>query len=104
MRRVVRFVERTIRAVRLRGRATRGSRKPLRVLAGFGLLPIPGPVDEAVLLLVAVPLALLYREPLAEAWRAQPRPDCARRPFVESCTLLSQSRHRLVTSSGIVGM
>ena len=39
------------------------------MLAGFGLLPIPGPVDEAVLLLVAVPLALLYREPLADAWR-----------------------------------
>ena len=29
---------------------------------------MPGPVDEAVLLIVAVPLTLLYREPLAEAW------------------------------------
>ena len=49
--------------------------KPLRVLAGFGLLPIPGPVDEAVLLVVAVPLAVLYREPLADAWRrAAPTP------------------------------
>jgi hypothetical protein len=31
------------------------------------LLPIPGPVDEAILLLVA-PLFLLYREPVREAW------------------------------------
>ena len=38
------------------------------------LLPIPGPVDEAVLLLVAVPLVVLYREPLAEAWRRAERP------------------------------
>ena len=68
MRRVVRFLERTIRAVRLAARDPRIP-KPLRVLAGFGLLPIPGPVDEAVLLVVAVPLALLYREPLADAWR-----------------------------------
>ena len=68
MRRVARFLERTIRAVRLAARDPRIP-KPLRVLAGFGLLPIPGPVDEAVLLVVAVPLALLYREPLADAWR-----------------------------------
>ena len=68
MRRVVRFLERTIRTVRLAASDPRIP-KPLRVLAGFGLLPIPGPVDEAVLLVVAVPLALLYREPLADAWR-----------------------------------
>ena len=34
----------------------------------LGLLPIPGPFDEALLILVAVPLALFYRRPLAEAW------------------------------------
>jgi hypothetical protein len=67
MRSVARVLGRTIRAVRLLAVDTRIPR-PIRVLAGFGLLPIPGPVDEAVLLLVAVPVALLYRTPLAEAW------------------------------------
>ena len=68
MRRVARFFARTLRAVRLAAGDPRIP-KPLRVLAGFGLLPIPGPVDEAVLLVVAVPLAVLYRKPLADAWR-----------------------------------
>jgi hypothetical protein len=44
--------------------------RPLRWLAAFGLLPIPGPVDELILLIVAVPLALFYRGPLRDAWRA----------------------------------
>jgi len=35
----------------------------------LGLAPIPGPLDEALLLIVAIPLALLYRGPLADAWR-----------------------------------
>jgi hypothetical protein len=43
--------------------------RPLRWLAAFGLLPIPGPVDELILLIVAVPLALFYRGPLRDAWR-----------------------------------
>jgi hypothetical protein len=68
MRRAVSFLERTIRAVRLAAGDARIPR-PLRALAAFGLLPIPGPVDEVVLLVVAVPLAVLYREPLADAWR-----------------------------------
>jgi hypothetical protein len=63
----VRFARRTIRTVRLVATDTRIP-GPLRWLAAFGLLPIPGPVDEAVLLVVAVPLALFYRTPLAEAW------------------------------------
>jgi hypothetical protein len=42
--------------------------KPLRWLAALGALPIPGPFDEGVLLLVAVPLALFYRTELADAW------------------------------------
>jgi hypothetical protein len=47
--------------------------KPLRWLAALGLAPIPGPLDEALLLIVAIPLALFYREPLADAWaRAKP--------------------------------
>ena len=68
MRRVVAFGARTIRAVRIAAVDPRIPR-PLRALAAVGLLPIPGPVDEAALLVVAVPLALFYRRPLAEAWR-----------------------------------
>jgi hypothetical protein len=34
----------------------------------LGLAPIPGPFDEALLLIVAIPLALFYRQPLADAW------------------------------------
>ena len=43
--------------------------RPLRWIAAVGLLPIPGPFDEAILVLVAVPLALFYRRTLADAWR-----------------------------------
>jgi hypothetical protein len=60
---------RIFRAVRIAATDTRIPR-PLRWLAAFGVLPIPGPVDEAILLIVAVPLALLYRGPLRDAWRA----------------------------------
>ncbi len=42
--------------------------KPLRWAAGLGLLPIPGPVDEAILLLIAPVFFLFYREPMREAW------------------------------------
>jgi hypothetical protein len=35
---------------------------------GLSLLPIPGPFDEAVLLLVAPVLFAFYREPMREAW------------------------------------
>ena len=62
------FLARTIRATRY---VVGDSRipLPLRWLAALALLPIPGPFDEAVLLLVAPPLFLFYREPLREAWR-----------------------------------
>ena len=43
--------------------------KPLRWLAALGLLPIPGPFDEAVLLLIAPPLFIFYRGPMRDAWR-----------------------------------
>jgi len=61
------FFRRTVRAVRFAATDERIPR-PLRWLAAVGLLPIPGPVDEAVLLLVAIPLGLFYRRPLREAW------------------------------------
>jgi hypothetical protein len=59
---------RTIGAIRLLARDSRIP-KPLRWIAAIGLLPIPGPVDELVLLLVAPVFALLYREPMRDAWR-----------------------------------
>ena len=61
-----RLLGRTLRAVRIAARDKRIP-GPLRWLAGLGLLPIPGPFDEILLLLVAVPLFLFYRRPLAEA-------------------------------------
>jgi len=60
---------RTIRAVRFLARDGRIPR-PLRGAAAFGLLPLPGPLDEAVLLLVGLVLSVFYRERLNEAWRA----------------------------------
>lgn len=59
---------RLVRAVRIAAKDERIP-KPLRAFAALGLLPIPGPVDEIVLLLAAIPLALFYRGPLADAWR-----------------------------------
>jgi hypothetical protein len=67
------FVLRTIRAVRLMARDERIP-KPLRWLAGIGLLPIPGPFDEALLLLVAPVFLAFYRGPMREAWSAADRP------------------------------
>ncbi|MCW3026977.1 MAG: hypothetical protein JWN81_188 [Solirubrobacterales bacterium] len=42
--------------------------RPLRWFGGLALLPVPGPFDESVLLLVAVPLFAFYRRPLRDAW------------------------------------
>jgi hypothetical protein len=73
VRSTARFFARTFRAV---GFAATDERIPrwLRGLVALGLLPVPGPFDEAVLLLAAVPLAVFYRVELAEAWgRAAPR-------------------------------
>ena len=47
-----------------------GIPRPLRWLAALGLLPIPGPVDEVVLLLVALVLLVFYRGRLSAAWRS----------------------------------
>jgi hypothetical protein len=67
------YLRRTFRAVRIAGIDKRIPR-PLRALAALGLLPIPGPLDELILALVAVPLALFYRRPLAEAWKPAAEP------------------------------
>ncbi len=60
-------ITRTIRAVSILVRDKRVP-APLRWFAALGLLPIPGPFDEAILLLVAVPLLIFYRGPMREAW------------------------------------
>ena len=62
-------MKRLLRAVKLLARDGRIPR-PLRGLAAFGLLPIPGPIDELALLVVGVVLWLFYRRTLAEAWAA----------------------------------
>jgi hypothetical protein len=61
------FAKRLFRAVRIAATDERIPRS-LRWLAALGLMPIPGPFDEAILLVVSVPLALFYRRPLSEAW------------------------------------
>jgi hypothetical protein len=65
-------LKRTIRAVKIAATDKRIPR-PLRWLAALGLAPIPGPFDEALLLIVGVPLALFYRKALADAWRLAER-------------------------------
>jgi hypothetical protein len=70
--RVTGFLTRTIRAIALLGRDARIPR-PLRFVAAIGLLPIPGPVDEVVLLLIAPVFVLFYREPMRDAWREASR-------------------------------
>ena len=68
MRRISVFVRRTVGAMKVLARDPRIP-KPLRWIAALGLLPIPGPVDEAVLLLVAPIFILFYRVPMREAWQ-----------------------------------
>lgn len=64
----VRTLRRTFAAVRLLARDGDLPRW-LRGLAAVGLAPIPGPFDEAVLLVVAAILWLGYRDRLRAAWR-----------------------------------
>jgi hypothetical protein len=72
MRRAGAFLTRTIRAITLLARDGRIP-KPLRWIAGIGLLPIPGPFDEALLVLVAPIFLGFYRGPMREAWRTAVR-------------------------------
>jgi hypothetical protein len=67
---------RTVNAIRLLARDERIP-KPLRWVAGLGLLPIPGPMDEFVLILIAPIFLAFYRKPMREAWRRSPRPKGA---------------------------
>jgi hypothetical protein len=62
------FVKRAARAVRLLIRDG-GLPRWLRGLAAIGVAPIPGPVDEVVLLVVAAILWIGYRDRLQAAWR-----------------------------------
>lgn len=68
------FVARTIGATKLLARDTRVPRM-LRWVAAIGLLPIPGPVDEALLLLIAPIVFAFYRRPMHEAWEQARRVD-----------------------------
>jgi hypothetical protein len=61
------FPKRTARAVRI-VLSHAGIPRPVRWLAAFGVAPIPGPIDEAALLLVAAILFVFYRRELREAW------------------------------------
>jgi hypothetical protein len=70
---------RLIRAVRSLARDDRIP-KPLRGLAAFGVLPIPGPFDEAVLLIVGLLLWTFYRDCLREAWSQAAAPAIGK-PF-----------------------
>ena len=61
------FVVRTLRATRLLAIDGRIP-KPLRWLAVPGLLPIPGPLDEMILLLLAPILFVFHRQSMRDAW------------------------------------
>jgi hypothetical protein len=72
-------IVRTIRAVKIVLRDGRIP-KPIRWGGAIGLLPVPGPFDEVVLLLVGGILWLFYRDRLAEAWQQATRPRVANAP------------------------
>lgn len=58
---------RLIRVVKILARDGRIPR-PLRGLAAFGVLPIPGPLDEVALLVVGFLMWVFYRDALRDAW------------------------------------
>jgi hypothetical protein len=78
MERARAFASQTIRAMKLLARDTRIP-KPLRWIASLALLPIPGPVDEVILVFIAPILFVFYGEPMREAWQRADRPRFADR-------------------------
>ncbi len=62
------FTARAIYAARLLARDD-SVPTPLRWMLLIGLLPIPGPIDEAMLLVVASLLFIFGREAMRGAWR-----------------------------------
>jgi hypothetical protein len=67
MRKAGALLARTVSAVALVARDARVPR-PLRAIAAIGLLPLPGPLDEVILILVAPVFVIFYREPMRDAW------------------------------------
>jgi len=65
----VSFLRRVFRAAKIVARDPRIPR-PLKWLAALGLLPVPGPFDEAVLVVVAALLFAFRRDVVREAWQA----------------------------------
>lgn len=65
------FLSRLLRAVKALARDGRVPR-PLRWLAAFAILPIPGPLDEAALIVVGIVMLAFYRDALREAWEPPP--------------------------------
>jgi hypothetical protein len=80
------FTAHTLRAVNIIIRDGRIPR-PLRWGGAVGIAPLPGPLDEAVLLLVAGVLWLFYRDRLAEAWQQAATPYFANPPRTVGTTL-----------------
>jgi hypothetical protein len=68
MRRLVSLGAHVIRAARLVLNDRRIPR-PLKGLLVLGALPIPGPFDEAILLVTGGLLYAFYRQPMREAWQ-----------------------------------
>jgi hypothetical protein len=67
-----RFIARTIRASAIVVRDRRIPR-PIRWVGAIALLPIPGPLDEALLLLLAPVLLTFFRPQVREAWNRAAR-------------------------------
>jgi hypothetical protein len=74
------MIEGARRLIRASKSLARDGRIPklLRGLAAFGLLPIPGPVDEVALLIVGLLMWVFYRDRFREAWKSAANPDVAK--------------------------